>query len=68
MKPKICIILTPEGIDAIGVLSKGTRARKAGYTFCSFVEDEFHKFEQAIRDKVQTTERDEKSARGRVKQ
>jgi len=52
MKPKLAIILTPDGIDTVTVLSTGSEARKAGYRLCSILEDEFHKFEQAIKEKL----------------
>lgn len=52
MKPKIAIILTPDGIDTVTVLSTGSEARKAGYRLCSILEDEIHKFEQAIKEKL----------------
>jgi hypothetical protein len=56
MKPKIAIILTPDGIDTVSVLSTGTEARKAGYKLCSLLEDEISKFEKLIQDKIRVLE------------
>lgn len=53
MKPKIAIILTPDGIDTVTVLSTGSEARKAGYRLCSLLEDEIRSFEKAIISKGQ---------------
>lgn len=53
MRPKIAIIFTSEGIDTITVLSPGSEARKAGYDFCSLLEEELQAFESAIIRKIQ---------------
>lgn len=60
MKPKIAIILTPNGIDTVTVLSTGSEARKAGYKLCSLLEDEFHRFEMDILEKLRQFEIEEK--------
>ncbi|MDA2918052.1 hypothetical protein MYX76_00915 [Desulfobacterota bacterium AH_259_B03_O07] len=53
MKPKICIILTPDGIDTVTVLSTGgTRVRKEGYKICSFIENEITDFERIVCSKL----------------
>jgi len=53
MKPKICIILTPDGIDSISVLSSGDhRMRKEGHRICSYIEDEITEFEKIVCNKL----------------
>lgn len=54
MKPRIALILTPDGIDTVTVLSSGSEARKAGYRLCSLLEDEIRTFEAAILIKLQS--------------
>lgn len=56
MKPKIAIILTPDGIDTITVLSTGSEARKAGYQLCSLLENEISTFESAVLKKLRLEE------------
>ena len=68
MKPKIAIILTPDGIDTVTVLSMRTKARREGYRLCSLLEDEFHKFEQAIKEKLKMLKKGKKPLHGFVEQ
>jgi len=53
MKPRICIILTPDGIDSISVLSASDPGeRKEGYKFCSYIESEITDFERVVCGKL----------------
>ncbi|MGE5443309.1 MAG: hypothetical protein ACM3SR_01750 [Ignavibacteriales bacterium] len=54
MKPKIAIILTPQGIDTVTVISTGPEARKTGYRLCSLLANEISTFEDAILKKLKS--------------
>jgi hypothetical protein len=68
MKPKICIILTPDGIDTVTVISSGgTKTRKEGYKLCSYIENEITGFEHAIRDKLAESDHEDSKRNGNKK-
>jgi len=53
MRPRIAIILTPYGVDAVAVLPGDSETRRAGYELCSLLEEELQAFETAILQKTQ---------------
>ena len=53
MRPRIGIILSPNGVDCVTILPGDSETRRAGYEFCSLLEDELQAFETAILQKIQ---------------
>lgn len=53
MSPKIALIITPDGIETVAVLSKKNKDRKNAIDFCSLIHTEIRKFEDSIIRKSQ---------------
>ena len=51
MSPKIAIIITPDGIETVAVLSKKNKDRKSAIDFCSLLDRELRVFEDSIINK-----------------
>lgn len=54
MRPRIGIILSPNGVDCVTILPGDSETRRAGYEFCSLLEEELQAFETAILKKTQS--------------
>jgi len=54
MSPKIAIIITPDGIETVAILSKKNKDRKKAINLCSLLETEIRKFEDSIIKKTNT--------------